>query len=229
MAVGQPVCNEEGRFNMKESQTQLQSDTWVDATWEEYIQAIANPAYEKAKGYYYDGQLRIEMPPVGPDHSRDNSIIVVALNLFGIVRGIPLNSLTNCSYRRTGVQECQPDASYYIGERAQLAPRGAAVVDLNIFQAPDLVIAVANTSLADDLDRKKTLYQELGVREYWVVDVQNSRIIAFAIVEGNSQQVIQSQVLPGLTMALLEEALRRSRQVDQTQVGTWLLQQMQAF
>jgi hypothetical protein len=30
-------------------------------------------------------------------------------------------------------------------------------------------------------------------------------------------------------MALLEEALRRSHQVDQTQVGAWLLQQMQAL
>lgn len=185
--------------------------------------------YEKAKGYYHNGQLRIEMPPVGSHHSRDNGIIVVAVNLFGIIRNIPLNLLVNCSYRKTAIRECQPDAFYYIGERADLAPRGISIVDLNNNSPPDLVIEVANSSLADDLDRKKTLYQELRVREYWVVDVQNCRIIAFAIAEGESQQIIDSQVLPGLTMALLEEALRRTRQVDQTQVGTWLLQQMQSM
>lgn len=214
---------------MLNSQIQLPTDTWIDATWEEYIGAIAHPVYEKAKGYYHNGQLRIEMPPVGSEHARDNGIIVVAVNLFGIIKNIPLNLLVNCSYRKTGIRECQPDASYYIGERADLAPRGASIVDLNNNSAPDLVIEVANTSLADDLERKKTLYQELRVREYWVVDVQNCRIIAFAIVEGESYQITQSQVLPGLTMALLEEALRRTRQVDQTQVGTWLLQQMQSL
>lgn len=36
-----------------------------------------------------------------------------------------------------------------------------------------------------------------------------------------------SQVLPGLRIAVLEEALRRSREVDQSQVGTWLLSQFQ--
>lgn len=194
----------------------------------DYMQAIANPAYAIAKGYYREGQSRIEMTPVGPDHSRDNSIIVVAVNLFGIARGIPLNSLTNYSYRRIGVQECQPDVSYYIGERTQLTPRGASVVDLDNYPPPDLAIEVA-TSREDDLGRKKTLYEALKVAEYWVVDVQHSQIYAFGIVEGESQPIIQSQVLPELPMALLEEALRRSRQVDQTQVGAWLLQQMAAF
>lgn len=63
--------------------------------------------------------------------------------------------------------------------------------------------------------------------EYWVVDVQNAQTIAFAIADGSSKRINQSQVLPGLEMALLEEALRRSRQMDNTQVGAWLLAQIQ--
>lgn len=53
---------------MSELKTKLVTDTWVVATWDEYIQAIENPAYEKAKGYYYDGRMRIEMSPVGNDY-----------------------------------------------------------------------------------------------------------------------------------------------------------------
>lgn len=127
------------------------------------------------------------------------------------------------------MRECQPDASYYIGERAQLVPQGSAVVDLDSYLPPDLVIEVANTSLSDDLGPKRLLYEELEVAEYWVVDVQNAQLMAFAVAGGGSRRITSSQILPGLAMSLLEEALWRSREVDQTQVGAWLLQQFQAL
>ncbi len=116
--------------SMNELQTKPPTDSWVTATWDEYIQAIAAPAYEKAKGYYYEGKLRIEMPPVGFDHASDHGIIFFAVNLFCTLKGIPIKGLINCSYRKVGVRECQPDVSYYIGERAKLAIAGTSVVDL---------------------------------------------------------------------------------------------------
>jgi hypothetical protein len=48
-----------------------------------------------------------------------------------------------------------------------------------------------------------------------------------AIADGGSKRITQSQVLPELDISLLEEALRRSRQMDNTQVGAWLLAQIQ--
>lgn len=45
---------------MSQLKTELPTDTWVVATWDDYIQATGDPVYEKARGYYYDGQLRIE-------------------------------------------------------------------------------------------------------------------------------------------------------------------------
>jgi len=66
---------------MHELQTKLLTDTWVVATWDEFIQAINDPGCEKAKGYYYEGELRIEMLPIGPDRASDNTIILFAVNL----------------------------------------------------------------------------------------------------------------------------------------------------
>lgn len=212
---------------MSNLQTKLPTDTWVVATWEEYIQAVEEPAYENTRGYYHNGQLRIEMTPVGPDHASDNGIISFAVNLFGSIKGIPLNGLINCSYRKVGISECQPDVSYYIGESAQLLPQGTSVVDLDRNVPPDLVIEVASTSLADDIGRKRLLYEDLGIAEYWIVDVANTQTIAFAIADGGSRRITQSQALPGLAISLLQEALRRSRQTDQAQVGAWLLAQFQ--
>jgi len=59
------------------------------------------------------------------------------------------------------------------------------------------------------------------------VDVQGEQVIAFAVANGGSRRMQESQVLPGLKISLLEEALQRSRQTDQSQVVAWLLAQFQ--
>ncbi len=214
---------------MHELQTKLLTDTWIDCTWNEFIAAIADPVYEKAKCYYHNGQLRIEMSPVGADHADDHGIIVILINQFGIAKKIKLDLLINCSYRKQGVREAQPDVSYYIGERVQLAPTGSSIVELNSNAAPDLAIEIADTSLADDLGQKRILYEDLAVAEYWVVDVKKAQITAFKIIaDGGSQRINYSSVLPGLDISLLAEGLRRSRQMDNTSVGAWFLEAVQA-
>ncbi|WP_414518934.1 Uma2 family endonuclease [Nostoc sp. PCC 9305] len=212
---------------MSELQTQLASDTWITATWDEYIQIIENPDYEKAKGYYHNGQMRIEMPPIGNDHASDHTIIIFAVNLFASIKGIALNGKDNCTYRKTGFKEAQPDVSYYIGENADVIPYGTSIIRLDIYPAPDLVIEVANTSLADDQGEKRLLYEDLGVKEYWILNVQNVQVMAFAIENQGSRRITESQVLPGLAISLLNDALRRTRQINQSQVGAWLLTQFQ--
>ncbi|MBD2084321.1 Uma2 family endonuclease [Trichocoleus sp. Lan] len=213
---------------MSKLQTKIPTETWVVATWDEYIQAIEDPQLEQAKGYYHNGQLRIEMSPIGSDHASDHTIIIFAVNLFATLKGIPIHGRDNCTYRKIGVQESQPDVSYYIGENADVIPWGTSIIDLNQYPAPDLVIEIANTSLSDDIGQKRLLYEDLGVAEYWVVDVANISIIAFVITSaGGSQRITESQVLPGLAISMLVEALQRSRQENQSLVGAWLLSQFQ--
>jgi len=100
-------------------------------------------------------------------------------------------------------------------------------VNLDSLVSPDLAIEIADCSLLDDLGTKRIIYEELGVSEYWVVDVQKAQVIAFKII-GNrgSERLTESQVLPGLKVALLEEGLRRSRQTDNTEVGNWFLEEV---
>ena len=210
---------------MSKLETKILTDTWVVATWDEYIQAIEKPEYEKAKGYYHNGRMRIEMSPVGNDHSRDHTIIIVAVSIYAALKNIALNGNDNCTYRKTGYNDAQPDVSYYIGENANVIPWGTSIIDLDIYPPPNLVIEVAKTSLADDKGEKRLLYEELGVAEYWIVDVQNVQVIAFAIENKGSRRITQSQILPGLAISLLESAFQRTRQMNQNQVVAWLLAQ----
>jgi Uma2 family endonuclease len=206
----------------------LTTDTWVTATWNEFIQLAEDPAYQKARCYYYNGQMRIETMAVGPDHASDNTIVIFGISLFCTIKGIANKGLTNCSYRKPGVSECQPDISYYLGNRSQSAPTGSSVVDINQFSPPNLAIEVADTTLSDDKGEKRLLYEELKVDEYWVVDVKKAQILAFEILaDGGSRRIYQSQALSGLAISVLEEALERSREADQSQVGNWLLTQFQ--
>jgi Uma2 family endonuclease len=212
---------------MSEMRTKLLTDTWIAASWDEYIQTVEAPAYKNARGYYYQGYMRLEMLPIGHARSRDDGTIALAVNLFCITKGIAMDVLPNCSYRKTGIQECQPDVSYYLGDRARIIPQGTSIVDLDRFPPPDLIIEVAVTTLLDDRGNKRALYEELGVSEYWIVNVNQTEIIAYAMADQGSNRIHTSQVLPNLPIATLEAALRRSRETDQSQVGAWLLSQFQ--
>jgi Uma2 family endonuclease len=207
---------------------EFQVDTWAIANWDEYIKNIEHPACQSSKGYYYQGKYRIEMTPIGNEHSQDHFMIGHAIYLYASLKSIPLTGKDNCSYRQARLREFQPDLSCYIGNNANAIPWGVGIVNLDEYPVPDLVIEVSNTSLADDLGEKRLLYEELQVKEYWVVNTQNSEIIAFAIANGGSRRITQSQILTGLKLNILTEALRRSRSINHSEVGQWLMQQFQA-
>ena len=167
------------------------------------------------------------MSPVGNDHASDHTIIIYAIHLFAAIKNIDLNGKDNCTYRKTGFDEAQPDVSYYIGKNADVIPWGTTIIDLDNYPPPTLVIEIANTSLSDDKGNKRLLYEELGVAEYWIIDVQDVEVIAFAMENGGSRRITQSQILPGLAISLLEEAFRRTRQMNHGKVSAWLLSQFQ--
>jgi Uma2 family endonuclease len=205
--------------------TGIVSDRWLDATWEEFIQATENPDYGKGKFYYCQGKLRIEMTPLGNDHASDHSIINSAINLYLGLKGIDFNAKDNCSYRKTGFQEAQPDLSYYLGETVEAIPYGTNIINLDKFPPPSLVVEIANSSLEDDQGTKRLLYEELGIKEYWIVNVKKSEILAFEMKNQGSYRIRESQGLPDLKLSVLEQAIKMTRQTNHGKVIAWLLEQ----
>jgi Uma2 family endonuclease len=206
--------------------TQVPLETWLPAPWEEFVKIADDPVSAKLKGYYYNGRMRFEPMSTGSDHSNDHALMMFAISFFAASQRIPMTAKDGCSYRKTGFNEFQPDASYYIGERADAIPWGTRVIDLDLYPLPNLAIEISDTSLADDLGAKRLQYEELGIPEYWLVNVQTWQIIAFAVaIDQSIRHIRESQVLPGLKLEILEQALRRSRQENQSATTAWLMEQ----
>jgi Uma2 family endonuclease len=217
----------------------LTTNAWVQATWEEFIamcdrfDALINdhPKLEKAQCYYDAGWMRIETMGTGSGHGQDNTLLSQVVSLFGVVRNVRLKGFTNTSFRRVGLRECQPDLAFYIAEDIPdpFPPKTPELINVETYGVPTLAIEISLSSLSDDLGQKRLLYERLGVREYWVVDVENAIVIAFAVKDGGSWQIHESQVLPGLTMRTIQEALRQNQTLDDTEVNRWLMQQFQSM
>ena len=201
------------------------TDTWVSAAWEEFMILAYDPAYKTGRAYYNRGKARIEMTPLGWNHAEDNSILSTLVILFCSLKKISFKELTNCSFRKKGLQEAQPDISFYISSLDKIPPRSNSPVDVTQYAPPALVIEIAASSLSDDLGEKRILYEQLAVQEYWVVDVNRAEITAFTVADSGSKQIDTSQVLPGLTMSLVQEALERSHSEEHGAITRWLLSQ----
>ncbi|MBC7872079.1 MAG: Uma2 family endonuclease [Chitinophagaceae bacterium] len=215
----------------------LVTDDWVQSTWNSFLELCDpsrvsqgdRPDLEKAKFYYDDGWMRIEIMPTGSGHSQDNTLLSQVVSLFGMFKSVRIKGFTGGSFRRAGLRECQPDLAFYIADEIPdpFPPKTTEPIDVEKFGAPTLAIEISASTLNDDLGKKRLLYERFGVREYWVVDVQSAIVIAFAVADGGSRQIQASQVLRGLSMGTIEEALRRSQTEDDTQINHWLMQQFQ--
>jgi Uma2 family endonuclease len=201
------------------------TDAWVKATWAEFLTASADSEATKTTCYYDAGWMRIETMGVGSGHGQDNSILASVVSLYGTLRNIPHISFTNSNFHKVGERECQPDLAYYLGAGVQRPPKTSQAVDVDVWGAPTLAIEIAVTTLSDDLGKKRLLYERLGVREYWVVDVELAVVTAFEVQNGGSRQILVSQVLVGLDIAIVEEALRRSQTDDDGAINRWLMQE----
>jgi Uma2 family endonuclease len=209
-------------------QSQSLVDAWRAIAWQDFIDLLERPEYQRCKAYYHNQKMWLETMPTGSDHAEAHAILIFMIGLYGMLRDIALTPKDNCTFRLAGREEFQPDIAYYVAEQANHVPQGIRIIDLAQFVLPDLVIEVADTTVNADLGEKRLQYEDLGIREYWVWQVQTAELVAFAIGPGaSSRRIRQSVVLPGLDLGLLEAAMRQSWEANQSAIGRWLMQQWQ--
>lgn len=205
---------------------------WQRATWAEY-ERIRDALLEgTGRVFFHNEYLWIDMGSEGINHARFNRLLGLILFVwFTQMSDQTYDDLGGAQMEKTGVQAAAPDAMIYVGGTVpQWQPGESRFINLDRDRAPDLVAEVADTTLASDLDEKKHLYAALGIPEYWVVDVQGLRVLAFRLRSGRYEEVAVSEVLEGLPIALVSQTLvQLSQGMTNSAAAQWFGEQIQAL
>ena len=201
---------------------------WHAASWQYYLALRDAPITERVKLAFNQGWLWVDIGGEEINHSSVSDLFISLLFLWAIQHpDQQFTSLGRCLLEKPESQACAPDLVLYIGEDyPQWQPGEPRRVDLSKWRVPNLIGEISDTTLADDLDQQKHLYEALGIPEYWVVDVRGERVFAFELNNGEYQQCTESLALKGLSISVLDETLKRLRTETNTSAAAWFTQQI---
>ena len=201
---------------------------WHPATWEDYITLRDAPIKERMKLAYNQEKLWVDMGGEGINHSIVSDLFTSLLFFWAVQRPEQMfTSLGRCLIEKPETQACAPDLVLYIGEDYPQWKQGEPDrINLTQWRVPNLVGEISDTTLADDLDQQKHLYEALGIPEYWVIDVRGQRVFAFQLQEGKYNICTESMALNGLQISVLEETLKRLSEGTNTSAAAWFTQQI---
>ncbi|MBQ6986014.1 MAG: Uma2 family endonuclease [Oscillibacter sp.] len=122
-----------------------------------------------------DGKLVMMAPPIS-DH---NAIVANLAGIFAhYLRG------KKCRYYGDHEGVYLADGHRYIPDGMIICDR-SKIKHTGVYGAPDLVIEVLSPSTArNDRGRKKDLYEQSGVREYWIVNPSDMSIEQYILQDG---------------------------------------------
>ena len=202
---------------------------WQQATWDDYVMLRDDNNGDRYKLFFDNQKLWIEMGAEGINHAKFGDLFAMILLVCATkFPDIKLSTFGGCQMEKKGQRAVAPDIVVYVGDDTPTWKVGQSrFIDLEQWRSPDLVGEIADTTLAIDLDEKKRLYADLGIAEYWVIDVRAYRLFAFKLDEnGVYKQCEVSQVLPNLAISLLEKTLEQLTTKTNTEAAIWFSQQI---
>ncbi len=107
----------------------------------------------------------------------------------------------------------EPDMVIILNERRNIISR------TRVEGAPDIVMEILSTDRSRDLVRKRLIYAEAGVQEYWTMDPDNDTVTLLELQAGEYVQravlgaddALTTPLLPGLSIPLAAIFLHRQR------------------
>ena len=200
------------------------------ATWEDYL-AYRDAQNDDNIGLFFncDRLLVIDMGKEGINHASINNLFTMLFAFwFSQTPGLIFTSLGGCLLEKPKKQAASPDLMLYLGSEYPTWQTGERrYINLEQWRVPDLVGEISNTTLTIDLDEKKYLYADLGIPEYWVIDVKGLRVFAFGLQSnGKYQECETSLALSGLPISLLNQTLERLNAETNGSAAIWFAQQI---
>ncbi|MGA9380565.1 MAG: Uma2 family endonuclease [Phormidium sp.] len=203
---------------------------WQPASWEEYLVYRDDKTNNRMRLFFdLNRLLVIDMGWEGINHATINELFSMLFILWFIQKPEQIfSSLGGCLLEKAPKQAGAPDLVLYLGDDYPRWTEGEPRrIDLNRWRVPNLIGEVSDTTLATDLDEKKRLYADMGIPEYWVIDVQGLRVFAFQLdANGKYQECDSSLALAGLPISLLAQTLGRLKEGTNGSAAAWFAQQI---
>ena len=205
---------------------------WVPATWADYVAACQLAEVQRAdhfRIYFNQRCLFVDRAWEGISHSQCRELLTMIFAAWFVCQPeIVFEAFGDCIIEKPEQRGASPDEVLYLGvESPRWNPGESCRINLRQWRVPNLVCEVGDTTLASDLDEKKAIYAALEVPEYWVVDVQGLRVIAFLLrSDGRYQQCSVSQALNGLEISLVEKTFARLAEGTNGSAAQWFAQQI---
>jgi Uma2 family endonuclease len=206
------------------------SSQWTTATWEDYL-VVRDDSKNYNIGLFFncDPLLVIDMGKEGINHASINNLFTMLFAFwFSQTPGLIFNSLGGCLLEKPKKQAASPDLRLYRGSEYPSWQTGERrYINLEQWRVPDLVGEISDTTLTIDLNEEKYLYADLGIPEYWVIDVKGLRVFAFGLQSnGKYQECETSLALSGLPISLLNQTLERLNAETNGSAAIWFAQQI---
>ena len=107
----------------------------------------------------------------------------------------------------------EPDLVIILNERREIVSR------TRVEGAPDIVVEILSTDRNRDLVRKRQIYAEAGVLEYWTIDPDNDTVTQLELRDGeyversslSADDTLTTVLLPGLSIPLANIFRHRQR------------------
>jgi Uma2 family endonuclease len=203
---------------------------WQPATWEDYLVYRDDRTNNRMRLFFHENYiLVIDMGWEGINHATINELFTLIFGFWFFTKAEQIYSLLGgCLLEKAKTQSGAPDLVLYLGDDYPRWQEGEPRrIDLNRWRVPNLIGEVSDTTLATDLDEKKRLYADMGIPEYWVIDVQGLRVFAFQLdANGKYQECDSSLALAGLPISLLSQTLGRLKEGTNGSAAAWFAQQI---
>ena len=213
-------------------QSPAETPQWAPATWADYIaacEAAEAKQVDHFRVYFNQCYLFVDIGWEGISHSKCRELLTMIFTIWFIRQpDVIFEAMGGCIIEKPEQRGASPDEVLYLGaDTPQWKPGESRRVNLRQWRVPNLVCEVGDTTLASDLDEKKEIYAALEVPEYWVIDVQGLRVIAFLLqVDGRYRQCEVSQALSGLEISLVEKTFARLANGTNGSAAQWFSQQI---
>ena len=187
-----------------------------------YVQIRDAPGNRGLRLAYHDGVLEIMSPEFR--HDRAGRRLMQLVLAYCKAFHVPCEAAGSTTFRKgeAGLRKGkgkEPDESFYIGQEAFDAVRHKDTLDLTVDPPPSLWLEIDNRGSSK---AKLPLYAGLGVSEVWRYRPR-SRRLGFGRLAGDGYEAIDSSdVLPGLTPALVLDLLAEAESRDLAGWSTWL-------